>query len=85
MSDGMVNKLIIWLARKLNCSPILAHCVIMSFVSLGYGVLNPDGLRVLGDPVFLVIWVPFCIIVVLVTWLTKGELRKAWTQAEPWK
>jgi surface polysaccharide O-acyltransferase-like enzyme len=85
MSNGLVNQLIIWLARTLNCSPLIAHCIMMCLLSFVYGALNPDGFQVLADPVFLAIWFAFSLVVVLVTWLTKGDFKKAWTQAKPWR
>lgn len=85
MSDGLVNQFIIWIARQLNCSPLIAHCIMMCVLYFFYGAVNPDGLKALGNPVVLVSWFSVSLFVVLVTWLTKGEFKKAWTQAEPWR
>ena len=85
MSNSFVNTLIIAIARKLNISPLVAHILLMCVVTILYGVLGPDGFKDFLAPVFLMIWFGICSLVVLITWVSKGELRSSWTKAEPWQ
>ena len=81
----LVNRLIIFIARKLGISPLFAHILLMLLVTVGYGFANPSGWRVFSEPIFLVIWFGICAFVILVTWITKGDYRKHWSNAEFWK
>jgi hypothetical protein len=85
MSSTLANKLIVGLARMFGCSPLVAHILLMSTVTVGFGVLNPSGFNFFAEPSGALIWVGCCVLVVLATWATKGAYRSAWTKAEPWR
>lgn len=85
MVNSLVNRLIIFFARKLHVAPGVAHVLLLFLVSIGYGAINPDGFHAFTAPFFTLIWVGLCSFVVLATWLTKGDYRKIWWRAEPWR
>ena len=80
-----VNRLLIFIARKFGISPLLAHILLMLLITLLYGFTNPSGWRDFSEPFFLFFWFGICSFVVLVTWITKGEYRKHWSNAAFWR
>lgn len=85
MSSGLVNRLLIWLARKLHVSPGVAHVLLLCLIALLYGALEYHPFSSFGDPMFFVVFGGAGVFVVLLTWLTKGEYRKLWWKSEPWQ
>jgi len=85
MSSGLVNRLLVWLARVLHVSPGVAHVLLLSLMMVLYVALEPTPFSSLNDPMFFVFFIGISAIVVLVTWLTKGEYRKHWWKSEPWR
>lgn len=81
----LVYRLIIFIARKLGVSPLFAQILLLILVTIGFGFENPSGWRAFSDPIFIVIWFGFCAFVVLVTWVTRGEYRKYWSDAKFWR
>lgn len=84
MTNGLVNWLLVSLARLLRISPGLAQVgilVLMSFFAFAQG--HPP--IHFTDPVELSYWIGICAAVVLVTWLTKGKHRRIWWRASPWR
>ena len=81
----LVNRLIIFIARKLGVSPLFAHILLMILVTVGFGFANPSGWGWFSDPIFLVIWFGICALVVITTWVTKGEYFKYWSDAKFWR
>jgi|TARA_B110000240_G_C13237681_1_gene341788 threonine/homoserine/homoserine lactone efflux protein len=81
----LVNRLILFVARKIGISPLFAHCLLMVVVTVGFGFANPSGWHEFSDPIFLIIWFGICTFVIFVTWVSKGEYRKHWTNAAFWK
>lgn len=79
----LVNKFIVWIARRLRVSPLIAHVLVMALVTVGYGLAT--GWADFRRPLFPVYWLGICGLVVLVTWLTKGALIKDWVRVEPWQ
>ena len=85
MSNTLINRIIVFIATKLKVSPGVAHILLMCLVTLAFGLANPDGFQVFKEAFFLKIWIGICVLVVMITWLTKGEYRNIWWKAEPWK
>ena len=81
----LVDRLIIFIARKLNTSPLIAHIYLMCLVFIGCGFANPDGWNTFTDPVMLLIFFGISFFVVFLTWVMKGEDRKYWTSKKFWK
>jgi len=81
----MINLLLIFIARKLNISPLLSHILLLSLVTIGYGFLNPDGWISFTDILFLKIWFGFCFFVIFITWVTKGKYKKYWISRKYWQ
>jgi len=84
MKSGFMNKLIIWLARKIGCSPLVAHIIILMLVTIAFGFMNPDGFGFFDKTYNASIWFSFCALVVFITWATKGPYLKAWLSAKEW-
>ena len=84
MKAMLVNKLLIWMAGKLGCSPLVAHLLLMMLVTIGFGFMNPDGFGFFDKADAALIWFSFCAFVVFMTWITKGEHRRAWLSAKGW-
>ena len=84
MKSVLVNKLIIWLANRLGCSPLVAHILIMMLVTIAFGFMNPDGFGFFDKGYAGLIWFSLCAFVVCITWITKREHRKAWLSAKGW-
>lgn len=85
MNSAIANGIIVWLARRLDCPPIVAHAVLMLCLTILFGFANPDGFRFFDKAGASLIWFGVCIAVILVTWLTKGDYRSAWLKAAPWR
>ena len=81
----MVNSLLIFIARKLKISPLLAHILLMTLLTVCVGFANPSGWTTFADISFTLYWVVVCTIVVLITWITKGEYRKQWKEKDYWQ
>jgi hypothetical protein len=81
----LVNRLIMVIAKNLGISPLFAHILLLIFVTVGYGFANPSGWSQFSEPIFLVIWFGICVFVIFITWVTKGEYRKYWANADFWK
>jgi len=80
---SLVNKFLVSGARLTGTSPGVVHVVLLAGMTLVYGLSM--GFSHLTDPIGAAIWFGACAAVVLLTWLTKGPLRKDWWRAEPWR
>lgn len=85
MKSYLVNRLLVWMARKLNIAPILAHVILLILVTLLFLLVDPSGWNALAEPAGFSIWFGIGAIVILVTWLSKGKLRSDWLRAKPWQ
>jgi hypothetical protein len=85
MPSSLVNRLLVWLARALHVSPGIAQVMLLCLMMLLYVALEPTPLSSLNNPMFYVFFGGASVIVVLVTWLTKGEYRKHWWKSEHWR
>ena len=83
--DGFINRFLIFIAKKLKVSPLIAHLIVAVCVSIAYGFASPTGFRDFQDPFFQKLWLGIWVIVIGLTWVTKGELRSAWSKAKPWQ
>ena len=83
--DGLVNRLLIFMAKKLKVSPLVAHVFVAGCVSVAYGFASPSGFRDFQDPFFQKLWFGLWVIVIGLTCVTKGEFRSAWSKAKPWQ
>jgi len=81
----LINKALVWIAKKLKVSPGVAHIMFMLLLTALVSIFEDTTGSMFSDRVFLTIWFGFCAFVVLVTWLTKGEYRKIWWKAKPWQ
>jgi hypothetical protein len=78
----LINRLLIWLARTLHISPLLAHVLLLVPVSIGFGAQSQWVIFL--RPLEGAIWLAVCAAVVLATWLTKGKSIGDWAKAGPW-
>jgi hypothetical protein len=81
----LFHRLIVFVAWKLNTSPLVAHIYLMCLVFILYGFTNSDGWNVFSDPVWFLIFLGICFTVVFLTWVMKGADRKYWTTSEFWQ
>ena len=84
MTNGLVNWLLVSLARWLRISPGLAQVAVFVSMSFFRHAQKHPPIR-LTDPVELTYWISICAAVVLLTWLTKGKHRRIWWRAGPWR
>lgn len=82
MASSLINKLLVWMARTLGISPGLAHVFLLFLVTVGFGAFEYEAFSSFHSPVFVSFWVGVCALVIVVTWLTQGELRRTWWQAK---
>lgn len=85
MRVTFVDRLLIYLAIKLRISPLMAHVMLMVAITALFAGLAPDAAVLLRRLDYLAIWVLTCAFGVFVTWLAKGEHRRAWTRADVWR
>jgi len=69
----------------LKISPGAAHILMLIIISFAFAYMNPNGPEVFLFPKFSSFWIGACVFIVIITWLTKGEFRKYWWRAKPWK
>lgn len=82
---SILNIILVYFARIFGLSPGIVHVILLGFVTIAFGALNPESFSVFFEAFFNIMWFGLCAIVVLVTWLTKGKYRPIWWKAEYWK
>ena len=84
MTDRLVNWLLVKMARAMRISPGLAQVLILVAMTIAIQFSEHTRFRS-TRPDEIGIWLAICALVVLITWLTKGEHRKLWWRARPWQ
>ena len=84
MKSLIVGKIIVGLARMLECSPLTAHTVIMTSVFIAYMLLSPPPITASLEfrLTFLGSFIGISALVILITWALNG---KDWAKSEPWQ
>jgi hypothetical protein len=83
--SGLVNRALVFLARSFGLSPGVVHVLLLLLVTIGYGAKEYRPFSSFREPLFVGVWFGLCAAVVLITWQTKGEYRRIWWKAAPWK